>query len=80
MFYVGQYCKTLISLGIEYCKNVTDEGIIYLAQHCPTIQEICMTECKYISDEAIIEVANNCKNLTVRNANEYILKVVITYI
>ena len=43
LYVLGQFCQNLVSIGLEKCFQITDEGVECLCT-CPKLQEICMTE------------------------------------
>ena len=56
-------CERLCILNIEFCKEITDVGIISLISGCKELRDLNIRGCFNITDTSIISLSQNCTRL-----------------
>ena len=65
---ISSGCKSLISLSISQCVNVTDEGAVTISQ-LPLLQSLYLNNAK-ITDKSILVIAQHCRFLRALSLND----------
>ncbi|KAJ7552433.1 hypothetical protein O6H91_06G054800 [Diphasiastrum complanatum] len=54
-------CKSLVSLNLTWCVNVTDEGIIPLFQNCQSLEVLSLYGIRGVTDKGLECLSQSCK-------------------
>lgn len=65
---IASSIRTVISLNLSFCLQLTDIAIIELMKHCHALEHIDLQACK-ITDEAIYHIIHNSSQLQHANFN-----------
>ena len=50
---LATHCRSLTSIRLGYCYNITDAAVIALATHCPNLTKVDLRYCRDVTDEAV---------------------------
>jgi hypothetical protein len=62
--------KSLKTLMLAKCSNITDRGLIEVAINCKQLQQIDIAECCHVSSTTIEQLAMHCSDLRQINVNQ----------
>lgn len=57
------YGHSLQRINLEWCSNITDEGVKILAEQCCVLMELSLQACKSLSDESVRSIGKSCSHL-----------------
>ena len=57
------YQHSLLNLSLEWCCNISDEGVAVLVKECSLLADINLKACKNLSDHSVRAIARSCKHL-----------------
>jgi hypothetical protein len=61
--------KTLISLNVSQCHQLTDEDFKSICHSCTRLEELDVEECRHLTDQGVLEILSNCSHLAKFNCN-----------
>jgi len=57
------HARSIRSVDLKHCSNVTDEVVAIIARTSPAMQSVSLEGCVQVTDQSLVALAQHCKTL-----------------